>query len=180
MEQRGSELQDLREEVAETTKEIVKLVARRIELAKKIGQVKSRESLPIDNERVEDALLEDVLSECKKLGLDKQLGSKILSTLLTESKKIQRMQGSAKPRQLITPMVMMAKATEIEKGGKKLIRLDVGEPDFRPPKAVLDATAITEMRTGAVTAIGARYLGRPGARIRAPRCRPSSADRCRG
>jgi aspartate aminotransferase len=38
-------------------------------------------------------------------------------------------------------MVMMAKATEIEKKGKKLIRLDVGEPDFHPPKAVLDAVS---------------------------------------
>jgi aspartate aminotransferase len=141
MEQSGSELQDLRDEVAETTKEIIKQVARRIELAKRIGQVKSRDSLPIDNERVEDALLEEVLQECKELGLDGQLGTKILATLLAESKKAQRSQGSAKAQPLITPMVMMAKATEIEKKGKKLIRLDVGEPDFHPPKAVLDAVS---------------------------------------
>jgi aspartate aminotransferase len=141
MEQSGSELQDLREEVAETTKDIIKQVARRIELAKRIGQVKSRDSLPIDNERVEDALLEEVLQECKELGLDEQLGTKILATLLAESKKAQRSQGSAKAQPLITPMVMMAKATEIEKKGKKLIRLDVGEPEFRPPKAVLDAVS---------------------------------------
>jgi len=140
MEQADSELQDLREEVADTTKEIIKLVARRIELAKKIGQVKSREALPIDNEKVEDALLEEVLRECKRLGLDQQLGTKILSTLLKESKKAQRAR-AGKPQLLITPMVMMAKATEIEKSGKKLIRLDVGEPDFRPPKAVLDAVS---------------------------------------
>jgi len=140
-EQKGSELQDLREEVAETTKEIVRQVARRIELAKRIGQVKSRDSLPIDNERVEDALLEEVLQECKELGLDEQLGTKILATLLAESKKAQRAQGSAKAQPLITPMVMMAKATEIEKKGKKLIRLDVGEPDFHPPKAVLEAVS---------------------------------------
>jgi len=141
MEQSGSELQGLREEVAETTKEIIKQVARRIELAKRIGQVKSRDSLPIDNERVEDALLEEVLQECKELGLDEQLGTKILATLLAESKKAQRSQGSAKAQPLITPMVMMAKATEIEKKGKKLIRLDVGEPDFHPPRAVLDAVS---------------------------------------
>jgi len=134
-------LQYLRREVAETTKEIIKLVAKRIELAKKIGQVKSRESLPIDNERVEDALLEEVLAECRALGLNQQLGTKILSTLLAESKKVQRMQGSAKPKPIITPMVMMAKATEIEKKGKKLVRLDVGEPDFHPPEAVLDAVS---------------------------------------
>jgi aspartate aminotransferase len=141
MEQRESELQDLRVEVAETTKEIIKLVAKRVGLAKRIGQVKSRESLPIDNERVEDALLEEVLRECKQLGLDQQLGTKILSTLLKESKKAQRTHGSGKQQPLITPMVMMAKATEIEKSGKRLIRLDVGEPDFRPPKAVLDAVS---------------------------------------
>ncbi|MDP9138505.1 MAG: ornithine cyclodeaminase family protein [Pseudomonadota bacterium] len=39
------------------------------------------------------------------------------------------------------------------------------DPRTGAPKAVLDATAITEMRTGAVTAIGARYLGRPKARV---------------
>ncbi len=141
MEQAGQELQDLREEVAETTKEIITLVAKRIELAKRIGQVKSRDSLPIDNERVEEALLQEVILECKQLGLDQRLGTKILSTLLAESKKAQRAQGSAKAQPLITPMVMMAKATEIEKTGRKLIRLDVGEPDFHPPKAVLDAVS---------------------------------------
>ncbi|MGH9919990.1 MAG: aminotransferase class I/II-fold pyridoxal phosphate-dependent enzyme, partial [Nitrososphaerales archaeon] len=140
-EQAESELQDLREEVAETTKEIIKFVARRAELAKRIGEVKSRGSLPIDNEKVEDALLEDVLGECKRLGLDQQLGAKILSTLLKDSKKTQRAQVGGRAQPLITPMVMMAKATEIEKSGKKLIRLDVGEPDFRPPKAVLDAVS---------------------------------------
>ncbi len=140
-EQAGAELQELREEVAATTKEIIKLVAKRAGLAKKIGEVKSRESLPIDNEKVEDALLEDVIRECKRLGLDQELGAKILSTLLKESKKAQRAHGGGKQQPLITPMVMMAKATEIERSGKKLIRLDVGEPDFRPPKAVLDAVS---------------------------------------
>ena len=33
------------------------------------------------------------------------------------------------------------------------------------PKAILDASAITDMRTGAVSAIGAKYLARKGSRI---------------
>lgn len=33
------------------------------------------------------------------------------------------------------------------------------------PKAILDASGITDMRTGAITAIGAKYLARKGARI---------------
>jgi alanine dehydrogenase len=38
------------------------------------------------------------------------------------------------------------------------------DPMTGVPQAILDATAITEMRTGAVTAIGARHLARAGAR----------------
>jgi alanine dehydrogenase len=38
-------------------------------------------------------------------------------------------------------------------------------PDTGVPVAILDATAITEMRTGAVTAVGAEYLARRDARI---------------
>src|SRR4030095_14798229 len=33
------------------------------------------------------------------------------------------------------------------------------------PKAILDATSITEMRTGAVTALGAKYLARKGSKV---------------
>ncbi len=39
------------------------------------------------------------------------------------------------------------------------------DPMTGVPQAILDATAITEMRTGAVTAIGARHLARRDARV---------------
>lgn len=43
--------------------------------------------------------------------------------------------------------------------------LNLFDPGTGAPVAVLDATAITSMRTGAVTAIGARHLARPDARV---------------
>jgi alanine dehydrogenase len=39
------------------------------------------------------------------------------------------------------------------------------DPATGAPRAILDATAITAMRTGAVTALGARHLARPGSRV---------------
>ena len=39
------------------------------------------------------------------------------------------------------------------------------DPSTGMPKAIVDATAITEMRTGAMTAIGARHLARSDARV---------------
>jgi alanine dehydrogenase len=43
--------------------------------------------------------------------------------------------------------------------------LSLFDPATGMPKAIVDATAITSMRTGAVTAIGARHLARADARV---------------
>jgi alanine dehydrogenase len=43
--------------------------------------------------------------------------------------------------------------------------LNLFDPRTGMPVAILDATAITEMRTGALTALGARYLARKNAKI---------------
>lgn len=43
--------------------------------------------------------------------------------------------------------------------------LNLFDPHTGVPRAILDATAITSMRTGAMTAIGAKYLAAPGSRI---------------
>jgi len=43
--------------------------------------------------------------------------------------------------------------------------LNLFDPTTGVPKAVIDATAITEMRTGAVTALGAKYLARKDSKI---------------
>jgi len=43
--------------------------------------------------------------------------------------------------------------------------LTLFDPRNGAPKAILDAAGITDIRTGAVTAIGAKYLARKGARV---------------
>jgi alanine dehydrogenase len=43
--------------------------------------------------------------------------------------------------------------------------LNLFDPETGMPKALIDATAITEMRTGAVTAIGAKYLANRNSRV---------------
>ena len=47
----------------------------------------------------------------------------------------------------------------------ELALLTLYDPHTGAPRAIIDATAITEWRTGAVTAIGARHLARAGARV---------------
>ena len=47
----------------------------------------------------------------------------------------------------------------------ELALLTLYDPRTGVPQAIIDATAITEWRTGAMTAIGARHLARRGARV---------------
>ena len=47
----------------------------------------------------------------------------------------------------------------------ELAVLTLFDPRTGAPRAVLDATAITEWRTGAMTALGGKLLARPGARV---------------
>jgi alanine dehydrogenase len=47
----------------------------------------------------------------------------------------------------------------------ELALLTLYDPRTGVPRAIIDATAITEWRTGALTAIAARHLARPGARV---------------
>jgi alanine dehydrogenase len=47
----------------------------------------------------------------------------------------------------------------------ELALLTLYDPRTGVPLAILDATAITERRTGAMTALGARYLGRRGSKV---------------
>jgi ornithine cyclodeaminase len=42
--------------------------------------------------------------------------------------------------------------------------LNLFDPETGMPKAILDATAITDMRTGAITALGAKHLARKGSK----------------
>jgi alanine dehydrogenase len=47
----------------------------------------------------------------------------------------------------------------------ELALMTVYDPATGVPLAILDATLITELRTGAMTAVGAKYLARPDARV---------------
>ncbi len=47
----------------------------------------------------------------------------------------------------------------------ELAVLNLFDPEIGAPTAILDASAITDIRTGAMTALGAKHLARPDARV---------------
>lgn len=85
-----TKLDALREEVRQLTSEIIRLMGRRLALAREIGDVKRKLGLPVDNHNVERDLRDVVIEACKRNGVDEDFGLRILDLLIEEAKKFQK------------------------------------------------------------------------------------------
>ncbi len=78
-------LDDLRQEVAAIDQEILRLVARRLEVTDKIGAVKVEQRKPIRNFRVEVDVLNRARDAAKELGFDPSVATAVAKVLMETS-----------------------------------------------------------------------------------------------
>jgi len=157
-----SDIEEHRKKIEEITLEMIKLLKTRTDIAKQIGDAKASLGMTVTDEEREDALRSQVAKLCKEIDLDQSTALKFLNFLFNESVKVQ-----SDSKQTHISIFLKAKALEEE--GKKIIHLEVGEPDFQPPPDVKYALAevydkgygkygspkgITELRT----ALASRYV----------------------
>ena len=129
----------LREEMQNITNQIIKLVHDRMEVAKKIGNIKQQFKIEIEYENVEHDIKKTVLKLTKDIGMDVEFSGRLLNLLLSESVKLQNVQNTSNKSS--THIAIFMKAKELEKTGKKIIHMEVGEPDYPPPLKVKEELA---------------------------------------
>ena len=127
-----TELEELRKRIEEITIEMLTLLKTRTEIAQKIGKIKNQQGMSVSDESREDELRELVKKQCLEINFDINTGLKFLNFLLNESVKVQSVESN-------THLAIFLKAKELERQGKKIIHLEVGEPDFQPPINVKEA-----------------------------------------
>jgi len=127
-----AELDNLREKINEITLEMLKLLKMRTDLSREIGNAKQDLGMSIADESRENEIRNHVIQLCKDIKLDEKVATKFLNFLLNESISIQ-----SKNKQ--THLSVFLKAKSLEEQGKKIIHLEVGEPDFQPPEIVKNA-----------------------------------------
>ncbi len=116
----------------EVTLKMIELLKTRTDIAKEIGEVKKNIGKGVTDEIREDILRRKVISLCNSIELDESIATKFLNFLLNESVKVQ-----SNNKQ--THLSIFLKAKSLEAQGKKIIHMEVGEPDFLPPKIVKEA-----------------------------------------
>ncbi len=127
-----SDIDVLRDRMDEVTLKIIELLNTRTDIAKEIGQVKKNMGKGIADEAREDSLRASVITLCNNIGLDEAIATRFLNLLLNESIKVQQTNKQ-------THLSIFAKAKSLESQGKKIIHMEVGEPNFMPPDIVKKA-----------------------------------------
>ena len=111
------------------TLEMINLLKTRTDIAKQIGEVKKSIGKGIADEEREENLRKKIMKVTQEIGLDETLAAKFLNFLLNESIKVQ-----TENKQ--THLSIFLKAKSLEQEGKKIVHMEVGEPDFTPPEIV--------------------------------------------
>ncbi|MBT8173007.1 MAG: aminotransferase class I/II-fold pyridoxal phosphate-dependent enzyme [Nitrosopumilus sp.] len=127
-----SDINDLRNRMDEVTLEMIRLLKTRTDIAKEIGEVKKNIGKGVTDEVREGNLRGKVISLCDEIGLDESIATKFFNFLLNESIKVQSINKQ-------THLSIFLKAKSMEQQGKKIIHMEVGEPDFLPPSIVKKA-----------------------------------------
>jgi len=170
-------LRELRRRLRSIDSEFVRLLARRMKLARKIGLVKRGLKLEVIDVLAEKSIVENFVASAVDAGIDEAYASRFANLLIEGSVEVQ----TSDKRRTISKDSVLKQFSEMmlksEKKGRKLIRLDIGEPRFKTPSAVareakryLDQTYT--MRYGSSSglnelteAIAARVNDRYGTRI---------------
>jgi len=124
-----SDIEKLRMEMEKITADMLKLLKSRTDIAKEIGDLKNKQGRAVADETREDELRSKMMQACDEIGFDKTLAARFLNFLLNESVKVQSSEEQ-------THLTIFLKAKELERNGKDVIHLEVGEPDFKPPENV--------------------------------------------
>lgn len=130
-------LTELRDQLRSIDSELIRILARRFRLVRRIGLVKDRLRMGVIDPAAEKSVIENFVASAVEAGIDQGYARRVAGLVIEGSVHVQtssRRRAVSKDSLLKQFSEMMLRA---EKKGRKLIRLDIGEPRFRTPTAVV-------------------------------------------
>ncbi|MCK4243709.1 aminotransferase class I/II-fold pyridoxal phosphate-dependent enzyme [Candidatus Bathyarchaeota archaeon] len=154
----SNNLEISRKKIRELDRKILILINERLNVAERIGDTKKKSNLSPINLKVEKSVLDNSLQISKTIGLSEEFSKKIINILISQSLKVQGITSEGRSKYLYG---VFEKAKEMTSKGEKLIRLEIGEPNFLCPPSVKEAARkalTTNEKIGYVSAAGTKEL----------------------
>ncbi|MFN4335958.1 MAG: aminotransferase class I/II-fold pyridoxal phosphate-dependent enzyme [Candidatus Nitrosocaldus sp.] len=156
-------LDELRADIRSLTEDLVRLLSRRLDIARSIGMVKKGYGLDVVDTKAEDELRSHILSMCDTLSLDRNFVNRILNLLFAESARVQEAlyeeierggkgggeggrgggEGygvtsldTGREVSRMRPVDVFSKAKMLERMGREMIHMEIGEPRLSIPSKV--------------------------------------------
>ena len=131
------------EESSSLLRDLLNISARTLKLGKRLDDPK---------------IFLNLLEESRRLGLSEEFCRRLLGLLIEEKEKVEG--AAAKKEDGLRLRRFAARAMEMRKAGRKVVRLELGEPDFSASEKVIEAAceAIREGRTKYSSAAGLKEL----------------------
>jgi aspartate aminotransferase len=130
-------LNSLRQEFERLTLEIIGLAGKRTNLVEEIAVEKIQRGLTLVNREVERNLRIKVVEQCVKNDQNPEFALRLVNQLIMES--ISKQESHFEKQEFVSAYDIFVKANNMEREGREVIHLEVGEPDFGPPVAVAES-----------------------------------------
>jgi len=131
------ELDRLREEARGLAVEMVRLLASRRAVVSRIAELKRSSGLAVIQPGIESVLRMAMVEEASRHGLPAETVHRLASVILSDSVTTQE----RKTGQQLTHMDILRRAVEMQRNGREVQRLEVGEPDLGAPQEVRKAVS---------------------------------------
>ncbi|MDW7978558.1 MAG: aminotransferase class I/II-fold pyridoxal phosphate-dependent enzyme, partial [Candidatus Caldarchaeum sp.] len=132
----ASDLELLRAETKRLAVEMVRLLAERRAVVEKIAEIKRSAGVEAVQPHVEKAIRQAMLEEAERQGVPAETVNRLATLLFIDSVEMQSKKGSQ-----LTHMDILRRAVEMQKNGREVQRLEVGEPDLGAPHEVRQSVA---------------------------------------
>ena len=134
---KNQDLAKPRRELRSVDSKLVAILAHRDRLVSKIGELKKRLNLGVIDPAVEKVAIDNFISSAARAGIDETYARRLASLVIecsvdAQTRRRRRVTGRDSMLKQLSEMMLKA-----ERKGRRLIRLDIGEPRFRTPRAVV-------------------------------------------
>lgn len=144
-------LEGLRSEARMIAVEMVRLLAARRDVVRKIAELKRQMGIDAIQPSVEASVRQAMMDEAAKHGVPPETVQRLATLLFADAVELQQ-----KPKTTLTHFDILRRAVELQREGYEVQRLEVGEPDLGAPIEVRQSVA------EAVLAGFARYVDSRG------------------